>query len=162
MTCRRLAMNMTRSTARPATSGPSPLDHSASVATSLNFAQGRVEYQTPDVPVCIQDRHRIIWIDAKLLAEGTESVVSVDDDVSKPCGGGKTDDMHPAMPSLAQTLCQARDGLIPEPASDQIHSPFGVYRVPDHVADHRHSRRLGVVDEVTEDVSHPPAGAPGW
>ena len=108
MTCRRLAMNMTRSTARPATSGPSPHDHSASVATNLNFAQGRVvEYQTPDAPVCIQDRHRIVWIDAKLLAEGTEGVVSVDDDVSKPCGSGKTDDMHPAMLSLTQTLCQA-------------------------------------------------------
>ena len=119
-----------------------------------------MEEQTPNAPVCIEDRHRIVWIDLELLAEGPKSIVSVDDDVPEPSGGGKTDDVYPTMLSLAQTPCQARDGLIPEPASNQIHSPVGMYRVPDHAAHHRSSRRLGVVDEVTKHVSHPPAGAP--
>jgi hypothetical protein len=42
----------------------------------------RMEYQTPYAPACIQDRHRIVWIDSKLQAKNTKSVVSVDEDVS--------------------------------------------------------------------------------
>jgi hypothetical protein len=41
-----------------------------------------VEYQTPYPPVCIQDRHCIVWIDSKFKAKSPESVVSVDEDVS--------------------------------------------------------------------------------
>ena len=119
-----------------------------------------MEYQTPDAPVCIQDRHRIVWIDSKLPAEGTECVVSVDEDVSESYGGWEADDMYSAMLSLAQTLCQGWDGLVSELAGIQIQPPVGTYRVADHVTHHRHSRGLGVVDEVTQDVSDPPAAAP--
>ena len=119
-----------------------------------------MEYQTPDAPVRIQDRHRIVWIDSKFQAEGTECIVSVDEDVSESYGGGEADDMHPAMLSLAQTLCQGWNGLVSELASIQIQPSVGTYRVADHVPHHRHSRGLGVVDEVTQDVSDPPAAAP--
>jgi hypothetical protein len=119
-----------------------------------------VEYQTPDAPVCIQDRHRIVWIDSEFQAESTENVVSVDEDVSESYGGGEADDTYPAMLSLAQTLCQGWDGLVSELASNQIQSSVRTYGVADHVTHHRHSRGLGVVDEVTQDVSDPPAAAP--
>jgi hypothetical protein len=108
-----------------------------------------VEYQPPYPPVCIQDRHCIVWIDSKFKAECTESVVSVDENVSESYGGGEADDTYPAMLSLAQTLCQGWDGLVSELASTEIQSPVGTYGVADHVTHHRHSRGLGVVDEVT-------------
>ena len=120
-----------------------------------------MEYQAPDAPVRIQNRHRIGRIDAKLLVESTKSIVSVDGNISKPGGGGKTDDVYPTTLSLAETIRQARDGLISEVASNQIHSPVGMNGIPDHVAHHRPSRRLGIVHEVAQGVSHPPAGAPG-
>lgn len=68
--------------------------------------------------------------------------------------------MYPAMLSLAETLCQGWDGLVPELASTQIQSLVGTYGVAYHVTHHRHSRGLGVVDEVAQDVSDPPAAAP--
>lgn len=120
-----------------------------------------MKYQAPHAPVCVQDQDRIVWIDRKLPAEGTKSVVTVDDDVSQSRGEGEADDTNPAMSSLAQPLCQGWNWLVSEPASTQIHSPIGMNGVADRSLHHRPSRHLGVVDEVTQDVPDPPAAAPG-
>ena len=100
-----------------------------------------MEYQAPDAPVCIRDRHCVVWIDSKFKAERTESDVSVDEDVSYSYGGGEADDMYPAMLSLAQPLCQSWDGLVSELASNQIQSSVRTYGVADHVTHHRHYAR---------------------
>jgi hypothetical protein len=65
-----------------------------------------VERQTTHAPVCVQDRHHFAWMDSKLQAESTKSVVSVDNDISKCDRGGKANDMELAMPSAAETLRQ--------------------------------------------------------
>ena len=41
-----------------------------------------MEYQTSYALICIENPHRIVWIDSKLEAKGTKSIVSVDKDVS--------------------------------------------------------------------------------
>ena len=154
--CCRLAMSMTRSIARPVTSGPCPYDHLTSVATNLTFLEGRAwNIRRPT--------RRYAFRTATASSGSTpnsECVVSVDEDVSESYSGGEADDMYSAMLSLAQTLCQGWDGLVSELAGIQIQPPVGTYRVADHVTHHRHSRGLGVVDEVTQDVSDPPAAAP--
>jgi hypothetical protein len=121
----------------------------------------RVEYQSPDAPVGIEDRHRIVRLNSELQADSTKGVVSVDEDVSESNRRGEADDTNPSMLSRAEALDQGRDRILSELARNQIQSSVGTYGVADHVTHHRRSRRLGVVDEVTQNISDPPAAAPG-